>query len=269
MDNIFEYTDYRTLVEDFYQAMKKQNPKYSYAVFSREAHLPSRTYIKLVTGGKRNLTMKTIPKFSKAMKLNIKEAAFFENLVLFNQAADIHEKDKYYLRLLSFEKREKAYPLEKDQYLYYSEWYIPIVRELAVTRNFKADSEWISKKIRITKKQARRALDVLRKLKILDERYKPKHTNVESTDEVRNLALNKFNRQLTEKALTAFNDAVHMRELSSLSLALTEDEFRQIKSWVKQSRSELNQKFSKQNGAHDVYQLNFQLFCLTKKEIKI
>jgi uncharacterized protein (TIGR02147 family) len=40
MNNIFDYTDYRKLLVDYYEEHKKNNPAFSYQVFASKAGIP-------------------------------------------------------------------------------------------------------------------------------------------------------------------------------------------------------------------------------------
>jgi uncharacterized protein (TIGR02147 family) len=62
----------------------------------------------MVVKGKRNLTTNSISKIAKGLGLNKQERAYFEDLVLMNQAKDHEQKDYYYQRITS-ERRHRTF----------------------------------------------------------------------------------------------------------------------------------------------------------------
>jgi len=87
MRPVFEYTDYRRYLHDFYHYKKRTNPYYSYRLFSMKAGFKAPNLLKLVMDGQRNLTRESVDKFVHALRLTNGEAAYFTSLVLHNQGA--------------------------------------------------------------------------------------------------------------------------------------------------------------------------------------
>src|SRR5690348_8332036 len=136
--SLFEYDNYREFLKDTYLS-KKENKKFSFRVFSRMAGFKAGNYLKLVMDGERNLTIESIEKFSMALKFNKEESKFFKNLVLFNQASSVDEKNKYAEQLLYSRVYRKIYPLKELQYRYFSQWYFVPIREMVNLPEFIED----------------------------------------------------------------------------------------------------------------------------------
>lgn len=85
MNPIFNYSDYRKFLRDFYHYKKQVNPYYSYRLFSMKAGFRAPNLLKLVMDGQRNLTRDSVCKFSQALKLSEQESAYFADMVLRNQ----------------------------------------------------------------------------------------------------------------------------------------------------------------------------------------
>src|SRR3990172_7163201 len=92
--DIFNYTDYRAFLADFYKEAKKTK-SISLRAFSKKAGFTSPNYPKMVMDGDRNLTEESITRFVSALELNKQEEEFFRNLVLFNQAKSHAKKNLY------------------------------------------------------------------------------------------------------------------------------------------------------------------------------
>ena len=97
--SIYDYLDYRRFLRDAFEEKKNTLQGFSYRTFSRSAGIVSPSFLKLVMDGKRNLTPSSIRKFARGFRLKPDEAEYFENLVLYNQAADEEEGEHYFAKL--------------------------------------------------------------------------------------------------------------------------------------------------------------------------
>ncbi len=62
MDKIYEYSDYRQYLKDYYERNKAYNASFSYMYLAQKARINSPSFFKSVMDGKRNLTSGTIVK---------------------------------------------------------------------------------------------------------------------------------------------------------------------------------------------------------------
>jgi len=87
--NLFEYTDYRQFLRDWFVLVKKSDSRFSYRYIARLAGFKSPNFFKLVSEGQRNLTIESAVKLAKAVKLTQVETDFFLLLMEFNQTTDL------------------------------------------------------------------------------------------------------------------------------------------------------------------------------------
>src|SRR5690606_25964073 len=99
---IFRYSDYRLFLADHYAYAKEHEYGFSFRVFSKRAGISSSNYLKLVIGGKRNLSPSMASQFAKACGLQGTAADFFCELVAYNQAETSAERNRHYERLVRF-----------------------------------------------------------------------------------------------------------------------------------------------------------------------
>ena len=85
MKNVFDYNNYRQYLRDFYHEKKRNNPYYSYRLFSRLAGFKAPNLLKLVMDGDRNLTDESAAKFTRGLGLRGGDAQYFVTLVYMNQ----------------------------------------------------------------------------------------------------------------------------------------------------------------------------------------
>ena len=160
---MFEYMDYRELLRDVYDHMKRHSKKFSYRYFAQRADVGSPSYLKLVMDGQRNLSADMARSFARALEFNKQESKFFVNLVLMNQAKTTEDRAYYYEEITQIPKYRQTHKLERIHYDYYSRWYCVPIRELVAHQDFREDPAWIAKQLRpaITEKQAAEALELL------------------------------------------------------------------------------------------------------------
>lgn len=272
MPNIFKYLDYRHYLKDYYRDKKaQQGSTFSYRSFSRLAGFSSPNFLKLVMEAERNLSADGIARFSKGLRLNKEEARFFGHLVHFNQAQTDQERTQWYRKLATSKRYREIREIERDQFEYFSHWYYAAVRELVLLPDFQEKPEWIAATLHppITVKEAEDALALLQRLGFLKRERGKKlvqaERNITTTREVHSLAVGNFHRQMLKRASESIERTSHeKRDVSSLTIAVSQDKFDEAKRRIQEFRRELNVLLSDDGEADAVYQINFQMFNLTE-----
>lgn len=269
-DSVFHYLDYRRFLADYYARQKRDEYGFSYRVFSRRAGCKSTNYPCLVIKGKRNLTDDMALRFARACGLEKNAAAYFCDLVRYNQARGGPAKERCYAQLLRFAQFRNVHQLSAAQAQYFSEWYIPAIRELAARADFRAEPEWIADQLlpSITQPQARKALKVLFELGFLvtdeDGRVRRAHELVSSGGPLGH-QLVAYHRAMLERASAAI-DLVPRdeREISSVTLCVSQAKLLELKQQIRDFRRHLLQTAEGQNDFERVVQVCFQLFPISK-----
>ena len=268
---IFEYDNYRAYLGDLYKLYKETKPHFSYRYFSQKAGFRSPNFLKLVIEGKRNLSPESIEKFANALKLGKKEAEFFRVLVHLNQARTVGEKKIYAEQLMQFRPFRYIHPLRQDQYRYYADWYNIAIRELTMLPEFSEDPAWIARRLvpPISPQQAQKALDLLLQLGLLERdesgRLVQADAFISTGDEVTSTSVANYHRTLIRmgaEALDRFPGSD--RDISSVTMTLSEKNYREIKVLIQRFRKELLAIADQDESPEGVYQVNFQLFPLAK-----
>jgi uncharacterized protein (TIGR02147 family) len=268
--DVFGYLDYRAFLRDYYAERKEHGRGFSFRAFATAADLKSPNYLKLVMDGARNLTPQMAERFAAACGLRDEAAAYFVDLVGFNQARTPTERNAHYARLTSFRGWRKAHKLELSHAIYHSTWYIPAIRELATRADFRADPEWIARMMvpAISKAEAQRALAVLLELGLLVEEngaVRQGEALVSTGPETGWVHIGNYHRMMMERAAAAI-DLIDRadRDISSLTLCLSEGGLRTIKERIQRFRRELLDLSASEDDALQVVQVNFQLFPLSR-----
>ncbi len=267
---VFDYLDYRAFLRDHYLA-KKASRGLSFRGFSKRAGLKSTNYLKLVIDGQRNLTPAMAARFAKAAALDGDAARYFAELVLFNQAKTTLERNQSYANITGFRRFREARPLSLAHAAYHSTWYLPAIRELAARHDFRDDPHWIAATLwpTIAPADAAHALHTLLELGLLkresDGRLVQAEALVSTGPEIQSIHIANYHRMMMQRATDSM-DAVPAseRDISSLTLCLDPDGLRRVKERIQRFRRELLELSMIAEKPHQVVQVNFQLFPLSR-----
>ncbi len=268
---VYAYLDYRAFLRDHYAAKKAASRAFSYRAFSKRAGVASPNYLKLVVEGKRSLSPKMAERFAHACALDPDSSRYFVHLVAFNQAKTSTERAQAYDKLTGFQSYRQAHKLEIAHAAYYSDWYMPAIRELAASRQFREDPEWIADQLvpKVTPLQAQRALETLTDLGLLVRsaagRLEQADALVSTGPETRGLHIAAFHRAMTQRAIESI-DLVPAaeRDISSLTLCLGRGGLAKLKERLQRVRRELLELSALETEPEQVVQVNFQLFPLSR-----
>ncbi len=237
--SVYNYTDFRQFLLDYYELRKKQEGSYSYRAFATEVGCNSPNLMFLIVSGKRNLTKTNIPKVAALIGMGKREQHYFDALVSFNQAKTDSGKD-YYFQLLNRLKGHRITALiAGEQFEYISLWYYPVIREMVLLEEFEERPEWIAAHLkgRVTVGEAKTALEALLRLGLLkrDENGKLVHVDKHITtgNEVAHVAAYEYHQQMLDisKDILA-KSPPNRRDYSSLVMAVSKTQFEELKQMI-------------------------------------
>lgn len=272
MPNIYNYLNYREFLRDYYNEQKREKTGFSYQYFANKAGFKSKSFLKLVIDGKKNLTPRSLDKINRGMKLSPRSFSYLTDLVEFNQSNSVNVLNSFFEKLVGYNRRNSTKLIIKEQYDFYSKWYHSTIRELVTINNFDGDYERLGKMLRpaITTKQARQSVELLLKLGLIKRRAKgfDQLDNIISTgDEVKSLAVKNFHLQNFKLAAESIeNCESEERDISSLVLGLSEDGFKSIKSEIQLFRKKLLDIANADKNLSTIYHVNFQIFPTSGKK---
>lgn len=268
--SVFDYTDYRLFLKDYYTWQKRKNPAFSYRFFALKARINSSGLLKNVIDGKRGLGRGLIVRCAEAMKLKKRESEYFECLVDFNEARTVEEKRIFFERLLSLRKPE-VHQVQASQFEFYTKWYYSAIRELIGVQAFRGDYAALARALdpAIRPEQAEKAVRLLEELGLIlrdpDGRYRQAQPLISTGPEVESLSVANYQiacLDLAREALDRHDAAV--RDLSTLTLSLSREGFAAFKEEIVAFRKKLLALERRFHVPDRVYQLNMQFFPLTR-----
>ena len=269
--NIFDYLDYRVFLKDMFDYKKKKNYHFSYRVFAGKAGFSSPNFLKLVTTGKRNLSNESIGKIAKGFDLKKQEREFFESLVFMNQSSNHDDKNHYLKKMMSINGYLKSHKIDKASYKYFSKWYYPAIREIAVfgKRNYTPEKMAKSLSPHVTAREVEKALDLLLNLGLLRKdksgRWEQTDSVVSTGPEVRSLIITNYHKEMIKLGMEALERyPSDERDITSVTLSVKKEKIKEIKQRITAFRKELLKLACEDEESDQVIQINFQAFPLTK-----
>lgn len=272
MKSIFEYENYRILLEDFFKQRKSQG-KYSYRDFSQAAGMNSSSWLMHLINGTKNLSSVSAQKVAKVLGLDEKEEKYFLLLVKFTQSKSSRDKDKYFRSMLDFKGTIGDKIIDRGMYDYYTAWYHPVIRSLIDKVEWGNDYALLGRMVvpPISASKARKSVKLLERLGLIvqDQNGAWKRTSaiISTGDEVRSLNIVNYHKEVSQLARDAYDrSSSEERDISALTLGVGEKEFKMIKSKIQAFRKEIIEIARNAEEPDRVYQLNFQLFPASRKK---
>lgn len=270
--NVFSYSDYRRFLADHY-AWAKAAQGFSFRAFSLRAGIRSSNYLRLVIDGERNLSAPMAARFAKGCGLEGDRAEFFCELVAYCQATNVADRNRGYERLFRFRPFRAVHQLAKEQTAYHSQWYVPVIRELVRRADFQEDPAWVAAQLepKISPAQAQKAIATLLKLGLLRRQPAKEGGRLEQTSELLTTGsgplghhIFSFHHMMLERAGYALDHSPrNERDISCLTLCVSEAKLRELSQRVQTFRQELLQAAEVDNAPERVVQINFQVFALS------
>lgn len=268
--SVFDYTDYRKYLLDYYLDQKAKDPAFSFRFFAKKAGYNSSGMYKDIVNGRTNITPEFVAKLSVGCGHREAEKEYFAAMVLFNQAEKTDEKKGYFTRMMCF-YNSKAHRVDAAQHEFYSKWYFSAIRDLLACGDFGNDYGRIAATLqpKIKPHQAKKALKVLSKLGLIQRNeegfYKAVDKLITTGDEVHSLNVKSFQSGMMDLAKSALEDIPKKhRNISTLTFSISKEVYNEIESEVIAFRKKILGIVEKGEHMDRVYQLNLQLFPLTK-----
>lgn len=270
--DIFRYQDHKLLLYDLFLLWQKKVRRLTFRKFSRMAGFTAPNYLKLVIDGKRKISAEALRKILLFFEFNKKESYYFENLVKMNQAQTHAQKNFYYQKL----GKTPGYSLIRKGDMrifdYYSHWYYPAIRELVSLKDFNDDPEWIATHLTpmITTHEAQKAFTSLCELGMIkkeNDRWILKDTVVSTGPQINSMVVMNYHKEMISKAKKALETIPReQRNVSSLTVGVSRTTYEKMVNEVYSFQQRLLELADADYHKEQVYQINFQLFPLTKRE---
>lgn len=268
--SVFRFLDAREYLRQACEAEKKVNKGFSHRYIAKAMGAGSSSFFKDVLNGRAPLNPARAAKFARLFCMSLKEAEYFENLVLYTQAASPEDKERLLKKLSQEATAGQRAILEASQMEYLQKWHYAAIRELLDVHDFRGDYEQLAEALDppISSAEARDAIELLLRLKLI---RKDAQGRFEKVDEVVSTGILsdpehakpgiRANLDLARRALDAHPAAT--RPFSYLTVCVSEKTFTHVRDKLRTVRREILDVVSHDSDADRLYQLNLQFFPLS------
>jgi uncharacterized protein (TIGR02147 family) len=268
MQAIFEYDNYRHFLRDNMAWNRTFNKKFSLRYLALKAGFNSHSFLDNVIKGARNLTLESAEKVAKALRLGRRESLFFKALVAYNQAKTSPEREEALREMRKIRKTVQFYRLQESQYAYYSQWYLPVLRELAVYSDWNGDYRRLAKLVKpaIAQEQAEEGIKTLIEIGMLRRNADGALVQTEQLVSAEEVPGYIFREARTQYILRAIEAAETLpateRHVSWAVMAMSRKTFLEITRLLDEERKKALVMASEDDDVDGVYALNIQVFPL-------
>jgi hypothetical protein len=261
MPDLFDYLDYRAFLRDYFDSRKATLDSWSYQSFAEQLGFKAKDFLFRVIKGKKNLSQASILQMSQGLGLNGIQTQYFDTLVKCNQSRDIGQRNLFFNLLNTIKTQGRtthpAQRLRQDQFQFYSKWYHSAIRSLIEMAGFKDDFKRLAASLspRISAREAEASVTLLEKLGLIKD--------------VSGILIPAYHKSTIELSAQALeNIPAHERDMSNLTLGISEATFKNLSEKLRQFRREILEQAEKDETADRVYHLNLHLYPLSKPGIK-
>ena len=270
LEHLFDYDDFRKFMQDYFDEQKKLRAVFSHRFFAAKAGFSSSSYCLNVIRGRFNLTPKSIEKISKAMDFEPLQKEYFEALVQYNQAQQVDERDQAWEQILQIRKQIEFTHVTTREQVYFSKWYYPVVRELAVESDWNGDFRVLARSLtpQITTEEARDAVKNLLEwglLKKEGERYERVSQMLDAA-EIPPIALRKIRREYIQHAIGAVESMPKDERFAAFTtLAMSESSYNYAVEVLEDARKKIIARAANDTNVERVYEMMLVAFPMSKK----
>ena len=271
---VFDYADYHDYLRDWIEDRKRRGLVVSYQWLASRMGLKSRSFLRLVSLGEKDLSPTAALKLSQAMGHTAREEEYFVILVALNNSSDLDEKNHHLARLAKVARPARKTMISVQQYDLFNKWYVIPLWELVTLVEFRGDWKFLSQQLDppITPAEAKYAVELLRELGLIEPKgdlYVQKDPTLTTQEELRSQSVRRFQEatmELAQQALSRHPPA--RRHISTLTLGVDETGFLKIVERIRSFREELVTIAQQHETVDRVFQFNLQFFPLSRVPVE-
>ena len=259
------------LLKNLYESRRKRNTSYSLSAFSRDVGM-SQPQISRILNGSRPFTITQAKKISVHLSLDESTEKKLLESVLLGSSRDQALTEKIESKNKKREEK-KAVDFDVEKYIAISKWYHLPLFALITTVDFKNNPSWIAERLGISTDEAKDAIERLVQLGFVsrvDGKLVPTNNHVNLVTKNSKTAVREHHAAMMAQAKETMGKATDdgsfaLREISGVSVATDMKNVGAAKELVAKFKADMTALLS-EGSATEVYQLNVQLFPITKRK---
>lgn len=252
------------------QIRNQKELDFSFRKFSAVAGFSSPNFLILLIKGERNLSAESATKIAAAFGLAQAEKNFFVSLVQYNQAKDSNEKYNWAFELVKLKAKTKLSFISEKQFEYYSHWSNVAIRELLQFQPH-LNIEQIAQRLCPAQKSeaVEASLQLMQQIGMIDRhegQWVVRDSSISTGDNFISSSVIEFHKQVIELAKQSLDrHGKNDRDITASTVSLSKENLEKIRQKVKELRMEILAMSDADTNKQEVYQINFQIFPLSKE----
>ncbi len=271
--NVCEFADYKDFFRAVYAAAKKEKPKYTYIAFTEELGLGHSNLMNLIINGQRRLSRKNALIVIKSLSLVLEKRRYLLRLVELDNSRNMQKREKIVSKIINIKSETLNDDQSRDQMKFYSHWLHALVFEIIGLSNSPSTPEAVAEMLipHAAADEVERSLNLLETLGLIEKlsdgmKYQKIQSHFIMNENLKGVGPLAFHGKMIDLAKDALV-RIHedQRDISSITLAMPEQGITALKKLVEDFQEKILALAENFSQSDTVYQVNFQVFPLTKK----
>jgi uncharacterized protein (TIGR02147 family) len=267
---IFEFVDYHAFLAAWIAARKARNPAYSYQLLVNRAGFKSRSFLRLVCLGQRDLSEAYALRLAAAMSLSPSETEYFLSLIALDNAETEEQRQRHRQRLAHLSPSARPRLLSSEQFDLFRHWWMIPLWEAACAPGWEGDWVRLAALLDppITPNQAKQGVADLLQQGLLQEGpngYFRIDANLHTRDRTRSRVIRNYQQETIELARRALDRIpANQRHIATMAIGLDAEAETAIIERLEAFRAEVTAIASRVTRSDRMLQLNTQLFPIAR-----
>lgn len=274
--NLFLYQNVFLFLQDYYNYRRQQDKLFSYQIWCKELKFTNRSYLRLVTFGKRPVSEKLCSLFVIHFNFSAQETDFFTALVHFTQCKDADQRKLFAKQLLSFSQIGESVLETQKHFDFLSNSILPKLQTLLSFEDIQKTATTLAQLLDISETELVQNLTVLEKIGLVTKAtdknaqvvWQSLHKAWKVPESAQALGHQEFYRNSLKEAEQAIQLPFSDRRFRSLFWAMNEKEFN---AFLKDFEIFVREQMNKHNVDHlndrRLFQMNFNFFSVSKPNL--
>lgn len=274
--NLFIYQNVFLFLQDYYNYRRQKDKLFSYQVWNKELKFTNRSYLRLVTFGKRPVSEKLCSLFVEYFSFSTQETGFFTALVHFTQCKDAEQRKLFAKQLLSYSQVGESVLETQKHFDFLSNPILPKLQTLLSFEDIHKTVTTLAQLLDASEEEVSQNLIALENIDLVSRTtdksgqtlWQSLHKAWKVPESARALGHQEFFRNSLKEAEQAIQLPFSDRRFRSLFWAMNEKEF---DAFLKDFETFVREQMNKHNVDHlndrRLFQMNFNFFSVSKASL--
>ncbi len=267
------FTSASTYLCAYYDYRKSIEPRFSYEIWATEIGFKSKSTLRAICFGQRNVSIQFVELFSHKENLNAKETEYFFLLAKLQNTENISLKKVYLDKIAEqMDLSDKKVQVKKSL-SFLTDPLLSKIQLLISFEDFISSEINLKKMLNIEISKIRTALKTLEEMELIesyftenkkDKMWRSKAKYFSVGGEIHREAMNLFHQQTMKEAEQVLKMTALSKKFKSLFFSLSDEDFKDLEETLNLFSNKLKVKYGNNFLKHKkLYKINFQAYPIT------